>query len=335
MNTSNIWIATAAYLLITVGIGLTDDTPDISSFSNGQITWTNVNPNLYYTVEWKPTLTGTNSWTGSFRNLQDLQSSASIVTSTVPAFFRIVGSSNMAHTAELSSTTTVVNAGYYETTDLEQVETNLASGNIRAGVNIFGISGNPNVVNTSSGTAHYPTIKFGKIAWVDGIELTGTLAGGASCDPGATYSPMKRWCDNGNGTITDTTTGLIWYHKGDVFRGAYDINSAAYTPPCSPAQIANMHHSSPADLTDGSETFDWRLPTVNEMLKFTSGLEAISPSTQYLFTGIVTGWYWTCTMYQNPTPMKFMKVQMPEVFGYAIDDHPATVNYAMAVRCPL
>ena len=333
MKTSNIWVAIVACLLITVGIGLADDSPDIRSFSNGQITWTNVNPNLYYTVEWKPTLTGTNSWTGSFRNLQDLQSSASIVTSTVPAFFRIVGSSNMAHTAELSSTTTVVNAGYYETTDLEQVETNLASGNIRAGVSIFGISGNPNVVNTSSGTAHYPTIKFGKIAWVDGIELTGTLAGGKSCDPGATYSPLKRWCHNGDGTITDTTTGLTWYHKGNWFWGAYDI--ASRMVPCPPGNIADMSHGSPADLTDGSYTFDWRLPTANEMLEFTSGVEAISPSTQYLFTGIQTAWYWTCTMSPNPTPMKFMKIQMPEVHGYATAENLDALHYAMAVRGPL
>ncbi len=67
-------------------------------------------------------------------------------------------------------------------------DVDLVAGNIKAGINLFGVSGNSNVVNSSSGDAASATIQFGKKAWVDGIEITGYLPGD---------------------TITDTTTGLI------------------------------------------------------------------------------------------------------------------------------
>jgi Protein of unknown function (DUF1566) len=204
-------------------------------------------------------------------------------------------------------------------------DTKLASENIKADTSIFGYSGNSNVVNTSSGDAGVANIQFGKKAWVDGIEITGFLAGGTSCNPDATYSPLKRWVNNGNGTITDTTTGLIWYHKGNTYWGTY--------AQCS-ANVANISHLRPVDLTDGSSGFDWRLPTVNEMLKLTSGVEAISPSTQYLFSGIQTGWYWTCNASPNPIPLKHMRVQMPEVLGFGVEANLEVLYYALAVRNP-
>ena len=37
----------------------------ISTFENGEVTWTNVDSNLYYTVEWQPGLDGTAPWMGA------------------------------------------------------------------------------------------------------------------------------------------------------------------------------------------------------------------------------------------------------------------------------
>lgn len=228
-------------------------------------------------------------------------------------------------TQTLSSANDTVAAGNYSATTLSAVDPDLVTGNIRSGVDLFGFAGNSNVVNTSSGDAATATVKFGKKAWVDGQEITGYLAGGTSCSPAATYSPLKRWCHNGNGTITDTTTGLIWYHKGNSYWGTYASCSA---------NISNMSQFSPADLTDGSASFDWRLPTVKEMLNFTSGVEAISPSSQYLFSGIQTGWYWTCSASPNPIPLKHMRVQMPESSGFGIAENLLALYYAIAVRGP-
>lgn len=52
-----------------------------------------------------------------------------------------------------TSTTAVVNAGYYAATNLTQVDTDLASTNIRTGVALFGMAGDSNVVNTRGGDA--------------------------------------------------------------------------------------------------------------------------------------------------------------------------------------
>jgi len=76
----------------------------------------------------------------------------------------------------LDAGSTTVQAGYYAATTLSTVDTDLASGNIRAGVNIFGIDGNSNVVNTSTGTAANSDILSGKTAWVDGAQRTGNIS---------------------------------------------------------------------------------------------------------------------------------------------------------------
>lgn len=151
MKTINRMLASATFLVVLVGTAKADGTPDIIEFRNGQITWTNVNPALYYTVEWVPTMMESN-WTGSFRSLQDRQSSAPTMTADVPMFLRVVGRSNAAYTATLSPTTTVVAAGYYAATNLTQVATQLVAGNIAANVSIFGLTGtwNPPEVDVFS-----------------------------------------------------------------------------------------------------------------------------------------------------------------------------------------
>jgi len=53
-------------------------------------------------------------------------------------------------------------------------DTDLTAANIKSGVDIFGVSGETNVVDTSSGDATAADICIGKRAWVDGIELVGT-----------------------------------------------------------------------------------------------------------------------------------------------------------------
>lgn len=66
---------------------------EITSFRNGRITWSNSNPNLYYTVQWASSLTG-GTWASSYSTLQDIQSWSSTITSEVPVFLRVMGSSN-------------------------------------------------------------------------------------------------------------------------------------------------------------------------------------------------------------------------------------------------
>jgi len=78
-------------------------------------------------------------------------------------------------TNTLTAANDTVSAGYYSATTLSAVDTDLATGNILSGTTIFGVSGNSNVVNTSSGTATSGDLLSGLVAWVDGLEVTGTM----------------------------------------------------------------------------------------------------------------------------------------------------------------
>ncbi|MBU3942820.1 hypothetical protein KKA24_02450 [Patescibacteria group bacterium] len=67
-----------------------------------------------------------------------------------------------------------VTEGYYSGGTLTG-DADLISANILSGKNIFGVDGDGNVVNTSSGDAVAGNLLSGKIAWVAGSEITGTM----------------------------------------------------------------------------------------------------------------------------------------------------------------
>ena len=79
-------------------------------------------------------------------------------------------------TRTLSGATQTVAAGYYAATTLSTVDADLVKGNIRAGVNLFGVAGKTEVVDTTTGDAAAGDIRSGKKAWVDGAEITGSIA---------------------------------------------------------------------------------------------------------------------------------------------------------------
>ena len=88
----------------------------------------------------------------------------------------------------------------------------------------------------------------------------GVIPGGA--DPPCSDATGNRFVDCGNGTVTDTTTGLIWLKDADClgFAKWADANAAA----------ANLAEGD-CGLTDGSSAGDWRLPT----LECPSGLSCV------------------------------------------------------------
>jgi hypothetical protein len=65
-----------------------------------------------------------------------------------------------------------------------------------------------------------------------------------------------RFIDNGNGTLSDTVTGLTWLKKADCISGTW---SAALTG-------VNGLASGQCGLSDGSSAGQWRMPNRNEML---------------------------------------------------------------------
>ena len=58
-----------------------------------------------------------------------------------------------------------------------QGDPDLVSGNIRAGVSIFGVSGDPNVIDTQTATpAAASDIRSGKVAFANGSQITGAFS---------------------------------------------------------------------------------------------------------------------------------------------------------------
>src|ERR1035438_131170 len=66
---------------------------------------------------------------------------------------------------------------------------------------------------------------------------------------------FERWIDNGNRTITDSVTGLIWLKKADWIYQAWPQAVAA----------VNSLGSGQCGLTDGSAPGSWRMPNRNEL----------------------------------------------------------------------
>ncbi len=76
----------------------------------------------------------------------------------------------------LSPANDTVEQGFYAATTLSAVDTDLATANIKAGITIFGIEGKTEVVDTTEteNAAAAGDIALGKVAFVNGVKITGT-----------------------------------------------------------------------------------------------------------------------------------------------------------------
>jgi hypothetical protein len=217
---------------------------------------------------------------------------------------------NGAVTLTPTTTQQTIAEGYHDGSGYVAGDVDLVTGNIRSGVTIFGVSGDPNVVDTSSGDAAAGDILSGKKAWVGGSEVTGTLpntrvpktgqtgcwdvdgnpisCSGTAQDGEYQMGVLPEWAptadraytaygatgtrftDNGDGTVTDIWTGLIWLKDPACFGGTYErpmLWADAFTwakwlhDGCEICGGTNYD----CNLSDGSNPGDWRLPNINEL----------------------------------------------------------------------
>jgi len=130
--------------------------------------------------------------------------------------------------------------------------------------------------------------------------------------------PNPRFKDNGNGTVTDNLTGLIWLKNANCF----DIRnwSQALTD-------CNGLNSGECGLTDGSIAGDWRLPNRSELnslidvryynpaLSNTAGTGQWSAGNP--FTNVQSGLYWSSTTYAGYTDAAWgVVMDVGDVYGY-------------------
>ena len=71
--------------------------------------------------------------------------------------------------------------------------------------------------------------------------------------------PGVRYQDNGDGTFTDTLTGIVWLSIRDCFVNRDWVGSLEY------ANTLSANSDLCPALSDGSEAGDWRLPNVKEL----------------------------------------------------------------------
>jgi hypothetical protein len=165
-----------------------------------------------------------------------------------------------------------INAGYHNGSGIVKGDPNLRPENIRAGVTIFGVTG----------------------------TFTGTTG---STPPPATPPPSSstnRYTDNGNGTVTDTRSGLIWLKNANCF-GKQKWATATQ----STANLANGQ----CGLTDGSTAGMWRLPTKEELEAMLDkryknpALSNAAGTAQWAegdaFSGVRPSDYWSSTPYAD------------------------------------
>jgi len=203
---------------------------------------------------------------------------------------------------------TIPNGLYSGSTTATASDTNLVSGNIRAGVPIFGVTGATAVVDTSSGTAAASDLVSGKIAYVAGATITGTrptipvpksgqttfYATGDDGNLQKGYAfPTPRFTDNGNGTVTDNATGLIWLKNANC-PGEITWTTAL--------NWSNTLANGSCGLSDGSTAGQWRLPNLRELqsLVVYNGNSPAVPSGNP-FANVLANDYWVSTTYAYST----------------------------------
>ena len=109
-----------------------------------------------------------------------------------------------------------------------------------------------------------------------------------------------RYIDNGDGTVTDTRTGLVWLKNANCF-GKQDWGTAMQ----STAKLAHKQYG----LSDGSKSGNWRLPTKDELRamvdkKYKNPALSNTAGTNHwkkgdTFSGVQTDFYWSSTIYVN------------------------------------
>ena len=110
--------------------------------------------------------------------------------------------------------------------------------------------------------------------------------------------PNPRFVDNGDGTVMDMLTGLVWLRNANCFGQRTWVDALA---------DANCLASDAFGLTDGSVAGDWRLPSVNELQSlvdyeyYLPALSNTAGTAQWTegdaFSGVQSDYCWSSSSY--------------------------------------
>jgi hypothetical protein len=130
-----------------------------------------------------------------------------------------------------------------------------------------------------------------------------------------------RFTDNGNGTVTDNLTRLVWMKNASAL-GVLTWANALTT--------ANTLASGSGDLNDGSQAGDWRLPNVRELQSlFDYGRSLPALPADHPFDNVQLSWYWSST---TGTPNNLSAWYVNFTSGNVSNNGKSTGNYVWCVR---
>jgi len=220
----------------------------------------------------------------------------------------------------LSASNETVSAGYYATTTLSAVDADLAVGNIKSGVTIFGKEG------TYTGTSKLPdtgqtlgyTATFGE-------DNDYTSANSLVCDRAASGTDASFDKSANNGTVIDNCTGLMWMMcgYGQTYSGGACTGSISTR-----TWEQALSYCEGLTFPTGGYT-DWRLPNINELLSIVS-YSTYSPSiNQTYFPSTTSDSYWSSTTLAHYTNLAW---HANFYGGYTGSDDKTGNGYARCVR---
>ena len=203
-------------------------------------------------------------------------------------------------TRTLSPASDVVAAGYYEATTLSAADADLAAANIAAGTVIFGVTG----TLTGGGSFAAPVAKTGQTSSYRAGD-DGTYKAGVAW-------PSSRFTDNGNGTVMDNLTGLMWTKNANIW--GTSVWGLAIDH-CESYSLAGYD--------------DWRLPNVHELYSLIDkGRNSPALPSGHPFTSVQLSGYWTSSAHTSAHSWH-ITVNDGCVFN---DNAMSTPHYAWPVR---
>ncbi len=197
-----------------------------------------------------------------------------------------------------------ISLGYHDGTGVVEGDADLTPENIALGVNIFGVTG------TFEGMARVP--KTGQ----DGARSNRARDDG-SLQVGAAW-PNPRFTDNGDETVTDNLTGLMWTKNSNLPGGVR--NWADAVDYCT-------------DMNAGAGTFgytDWRLPNVKELQSLINygNMYPAMPVPTAPFTGVESGAeYWSSSTFDFFVPYASDDSWWVDLRRGRVDHRPKTDAY--------
>ena len=98
-------------------------------------------------------------------------------------------------------------------------------------------------------------------------------------------SPSPRFTDNGDGTVTDNLTGLMWAQNANLNNGTMTWNAAI-----------DYANGLSLGTNCGTPYTDWRLPNIKELQSLIDyGKHEMALPSGHPFTNVLGEWYWSST----------------------------------------